>query len=106
MLGQVLSGQPLPSDATSDRSSLAMSGNNLQEQITGLNTLFGSTPVIYNNELRGYTMDPTPADESMLGYVNPQTILREDKSGNTQFNYALQRQYNDCLLYTSPSPRD
>jgi len=95
VLGQVLSGQPLPSDATSDRSSLAMSGNNLQEQITGLNTLFGSTPVIYNNELRGYTMDPTPADESMLGYVNPQTILREDKSGNTQFNYALQRQYND-----------
>jgi len=95
VLGQVLSGYAIPHNPTSNRPSIALSGNNMSEQILGLNTLFGSQPVIYNNELKGYIMDPTPADESMVGYKDPYTVLREDKSGNTRSAYGLQRQYND-----------
>lgn len=95
VLGQVLSGYAIPHNPTSNRPSIALSGNNMSEQILGLNTLFGSQPVIYNNELKGYIMDPTPADESMLGYKDPYTVLREDTRGNTISNYGLQRQYND-----------
>jgi hypothetical protein len=95
VLGQVLSGQPLNYDPTSNRTSYALSGDNLNQDIKGLNTLFGSTPVFYNNQLKGYTIDPTPVNESDVGYVNPQTILREDTKGSTKYNYALQRQYND-----------
>lgn len=95
VLGQVLSGQPLNYDPTNNRTSLALSGDNLNQDIKGLNTLFGSTPVFYNNQLKGYIIDPTPASESDVGYVNPQTILREDTKGSTKYNYALQRQYND-----------
>lgn len=95
VLGQVLSGYAIPHNPTSNRPSIALSGNGIPEQISGLNTLFGSQPVIYNNELKGYIMDPTPADESMLGYKDPYTVLREDTGGNTISNYGLQRQYND-----------
>lgn len=95
VLGQVLSGYAIPHNPTSNRPSIALSGNGIPEQISGLNTLFGSQPIIYNNELKGYMMDPTPADESMLGYKDPYTVLREDKSGNTRSAYGLQRQYND-----------
>ncbi len=95
VLGQVLSGKPIPYDATSNRPSIALSGNGIPEQISGLNTLFGSQPIIYNNELKGYMMDPTPADESMLGYKDPYTVLRKDTRGNTRSKYGLQRQYND-----------
>lgn len=95
VLGQVLSGYAIPHNPTSNRPSVALSGNGIPEQISGLNTLFGSQPVIYNNELKGYMMDPTPADESMLGYKDPYTVLREDTRGNTISNYGLQRQYND-----------
>lgn len=95
VLGQVLSGYAIPHNPTSNRPSIALSGNNMSEQILGLNTLFGSQPVIYNNELKGYIMDPTPADESMVGYKDPYTVLREDTQGNTISNYGLQRQYND-----------
>lgn len=95
VLGQVLSGKPLNYDPTRNRTSFALSGDNLNQDIKGLNTLFGSTPVFYNNQLKGYTIDPTPANESDVGYVNPQTILRKDTEGSTKYNYALQRQYND-----------
>lgn len=95
VLGQVLSGYAIPHNPTSNRPSIALSGNGIPEQILGLNTLFGSQPVIYNNELKGYIMDPTPADESMVGYKDPYTVLREDTSGNTRSAYGLQRQYND-----------
>ena len=95
VLGQVLSGYAIPHNPTSNRPSIALSGNGIPEQISGLNTLFGSQPVIYNNELKGYMMDPTPADESMLGYKDPYTVLREDTRGNTRSAYGLQRQYND-----------
>lgn len=95
VLGQVLSGKPLNYDPTHNRTSYALSGDNLNQEIKGLNTLFGSTPVIYNNELKGYMIDPTSANESDVGYVNPQTIVRSDNEGSTKYNYGLQRQYND-----------
>jgi len=95
VLGQLLSGKPIPMDATANRTSLALSGDNLNQNITGLQSLFGSTPLIYNNKLAGYKIDPTPATEDMYGYVNPLTVSRQDLKGNTKFNYGLQRDYND-----------
>jgi len=95
VLGQLLGGSPIPVDATSNRSSLALSGDGLDQGVTGLQTLFGSTPLIYNNKLAGYKMDPTPATEDMLGYVNPLAVNRQDSGGNTMFNYALQREYQN-----------
>ena len=35
-------------------------GNNEDETIKGLNTLFGSTPLIINNKVVGYKVDATP----------------------------------------------
>lgn len=95
VLGQVLSGKPIPYDATSNSSSVAMSGDNLNQSIKGLQSLFGSTPLIYNNKVMGYKMDPTPASKDMLGYVDPYTVRRDDTKGSTQSSYGLQRQYND-----------
>lgn len=95
VLGQLLNGNPIPIDATSNRSSLALSGDNINQSIKGLQSLYGSTPLIYNGKLAGYKMDPTPATEDMLGYVNPLAVNRQDNSGNTRFNYALQREYQD-----------
>jgi len=95
VLGQVLNGKPIPYDPTKNRSSWAMSGDNLNQSITGLQSLFGSTPLIYNNKVMGYKMDPTPASKDMLGYVDPYTVLRIDAKGSTRSRYGLQRQYND-----------
>lgn len=95
VLGQVLSGKPIPYDATSNSSSVAMSGDNLNQSIKGLQSLFGSTPLIYNNKVMGYKMDPTPASKDMLGYVDPYTVRRDDTKGSIQSSYGLQRQYND-----------
>jgi len=95
VLGQVLNGKPIPYDATTNRSSMAMSGDNQNQSIKGLQSLFGSTPLIYNNKVMGYKMDPTPATQDTLGYVDPYTVRRSDTKGSTQFSYGLQRQYND-----------
>ena len=95
VLGQVLNGKPIPYDATTNRSSMAMSGDNQNQSIKGLQSLFGSTPLIYNNKVMGYKMDPTPATQDTLGYVDPYTVRRSDTKGSTQSSYGLQRQYND-----------
>jgi hypothetical protein len=95
VLGQLLNGKLIPYDPTTNRSSWAMSGDNLNQSITGLQSLFGSTPLIYNNKVMGYKMDPTPASKDMLGYVDPYTVLRSDAKGSTRSSYGLQRQYND-----------
>ena len=95
VLGQVLNGKPIPRDPTTNRPSMAMSGDNENQSIKGLQSLFGSTPLIYNNKVMGYKMDPTPASKDMLGYVDPYTVLRSDAKGSTRSSYGLQRQYND-----------
>lgn len=95
VLGQLLNNKPIPFDATQNRSSMALSGDNQNDSVKGLQSLFGSTPLIYNNKVMGYKMDPTPASKDMLGYVDPYTVRREDKGGSTQSSYGLQRQYND-----------
>lgn len=95
VLGQLLNNKPISGDPTVNRSSMALSGDNQNDSIKGLQSLFGSTPLIYNNKVMGYKMDPTPASKDMLGYVDPYTVRREDTKGSTQSSYGLQRQYND-----------
>ena len=41
LLSALAISKPIPYDATSNRPSIALSGNGIPEQISGLNTLFG-----------------------------------------------------------------
>ncbi|MBK8117445.1 MAG: hypothetical protein IPK44_24470 [Candidatus Accumulibacter sp.] len=70
-------------------------GNNKDETITGLNTLFGSTPLILNNKVAGYKFDTTPASDAVAGYQNPNMVSVSDNEGSTRYNYSLLRDYND-----------
>ena len=92
VLGQLLNRQTLPQNSgrTYD-----LPGNNADEQIKGLDTLFGSTPLINNGKVLGYKFDPTPLDSSVLGYQNPNLLTRIDNRGSTRFNQSLAREYND-----------
>ena len=92
VLGQLLNRQTLPQNIgrTYD-----LPGNNADEQIKGLDTLFGSTPLINNGKVLGYKFDPTPIDESIFGYTSPNSVERKDTQGHTRFNQSLAREYND-----------
>lgn len=92
VLGQLLNGQALPQNSgrTYD-----LPGNNAYESIKGLDTLFGSTPLIANGKVAGYKFDPTPIDENILGFNNANQLTRTDNSGATRFNQSLLREYND-----------
>ena len=92
VLGQLLNNKPIP-HATN--LTYGLPGNNTDEQIKGLNTLFGSTPLINNGKVAGYKFDPTPIDESIFGYTSPNSIERKDTRGHTRFNQSLAREYND-----------
>ncbi len=65
------------------------------ENITGLNTLYGSNPLIWNDKLLGYQMDMAPAKPGDYGYTNPNTLHTEDLSGKHQSSATLQRIYNN-----------
>ena len=75
--------------------------NKATESITGLNTLFGSSPLIWDGKLLGYSMDPTPSDKSILGYQNPYSAARLDKEGRTQSAAGLSRLYQNPELWKS-----
>ena len=92
VLGQLLNNKPLPH---STNLTYGLPGNNIDEQIKGLNTLFGSTPLINNGKVAGYRFDPTPVDESIFGYTSPNSVERKDTQGHTRFNQSLAREYND-----------
>jgi len=57
--------------------SKSLGGNNLADPVSGLNTLYGSKPIIYDGQLLGYnqqgTVDPI---------INQWDILNTSKSGN------------------------
>lgn len=92
VLGQLLNNKPPPYNTNL---TYGLPGNNIDEQIKGLNTLFGSTPLINNGKVAGYRFDPTPIDESIFGYTSPNSIERKDTRGSTRFNQSLAREYND-----------
>ena len=92
VLGQLLNNKPPPYNTNL---TYGLPGNNIDEQIKGLNTLFGSTPLINNGKVAGYKFDPTPIDESIFGYTSPNSIERKDTRGSTRFNQSLAREYND-----------
>ena len=92
VLGQLLNNKPPPYNTNL---TYGLPGNNIDEQIKGLNTLFGSTPLINNGKVAGYRFDPTPVDESIFGYTSPNSIERKDTQGSTRFNQSLAREYND-----------
>lgn len=92
ILGQLLNNK-LPSYKTTSQRSFM--GNNEDESIKGLNTLFGSTPLILNNKVAGYKFDSTPASDAFAGYQNPNMVSVSDDKGSTKYNYSLLRDYND-----------
>ncbi len=97
VLGQLLNGGGL----TQNQGRVYdLPGNNTDESIKGLNTLFGSTPLINTGKVVGYKFDPTPVDESILGYTSPNSIERKDTRGHTRFNQSLAREYNDLDSWT------
>lgn len=57
VLGQALTGNPRSSNTL-----YSLPHNNMSENITGRNALFGSTPIINNGKMIGYTLDPGPGE--------------------------------------------
>lgn len=57
LLGQQLTGHPGTTDTM-----YSMPHNGMSENITGRNALFGSTPIINNGKMLGYTLDPGPGE--------------------------------------------
>ena len=91
ILGQLLNGKPF----TQNNSTRYLPGNNQEESIKGLNTLFGSIPLINNGKVAGYKFDTTPIDNTILGYQHPNLVSRIDNEGSTRYNQSLLRDYND-----------
>jgi len=75
--------------------SSGQTGNNIPENISGLDTLYGSTPVLWNNSVLGYLMDLGPNESSQFGYTNPLVNQMIDKSGSTRSNYTYWRDLGD-----------
>lgn len=95
ILGQVLQGNLQYAGGFGD-SYRHMPGDNQAQNISGLNTLFDSQPLIHNDKLLGYKLDlgPNANDGSqghLAGYQNPFHISRQDPKGNTRSNYQLWR---------------
>lgn len=103
ILGQVMEGN-LQHASGFGQSYRHMPGDNRSQSISGLNTLFDSTPLIHNNQLLGYKIDlgPNANDGSqghLAGYKNPFHISRQDPKGNTRSNYQLWRDIGDTAAW-------
>lgn len=61
--------------------------------IKGLNTLYGSTPVISNNKVVGYKLPINLMHEGDFGYVDPLHSHLADTHGSTQWYKDLGRDY-------------
>lgn len=99
ILGQVMNGD-LRYASGFGNSYRHMPGNNKSERLSGLQTLFDSSPLIHNDKVLGYMMDlgPNANDGSqghLAGYQSPFSISRTDPKGNTRSNYALWRDIGD-----------
>lgn len=86
-LGQILSGRtPMWTALKGGGVERMYSQDNLTQSISGLNTLYGSTPLIWDNKLLGYKMDLNPNNAAGdWGYKGDTPYLsRVDRSGKTQ----------------------
>lgn len=70
-------------------------GNNANESITGANTLFGSTPILFGDKLLGYNMDLSPGKPGDSGYQNPYYSQLKLDTKNKKYNMQLYRELND-----------
>lgn len=91
ILSQLMSGTGGMSNFTSGNRYVPT--DNINQTISGLNTLYGSTPLLWNNKLVGYGMDITPLTGSESGYVNPNLLQRIDNKGSVRSSATLAREY-------------
>ena len=98
-LGQLLTQGGITGDFNTPH---AIGGNNINDQITGLNTLYGSTPLIANGKVVGYKQNGqiTPLSDSWNQQNTESTKsswLKAGKTTNTwDVGYAgMGRQYNN-----------
>lgn len=59
--------------------------------VSGLNALFNSKPLIWDNKLLGYGVDTAAAKSGDYGYANPYTLQTIDSNGGTRSQSYLQR---------------
>jgi hypothetical protein len=103
LLGQMLSGsQPGSYGAWNDVSRGGLnrfySTNDRPETISGLNTLYGSNPLIFNDKLLGYKMNLNPNDAvGDWGYqgADKMGLSRLDRNGKTQSASSIWRELNN-----------
>ena len=95
VLGQMITrGTPIPRiDYTSPRYSAQVASGGMDESIKGLNTLYGSTPLIANNKIMGYKVNPVVTTGNEFGYEAPNYIKRSDTHGSTKSEDSLLRSY-------------
>eukprot|EP01102_Stenamoeba_stenopodia_P010399 TRINITY_DN3127_c0_g2_i1.p1 TRINITY_DN3127_c0_g2~~TRINITY_DN3127_c0_g2_i1.p1 ORF type:complete len:310 (-),score=104.87 TRINITY_DN3127_c0_g2_i1:11-940(-) len=73
---------------------------------------FGNAPVVSLNPPPNFGGAPNDSNEPMNNFASTQEIVEdEDESGVTDYDeddefHPKQDEFFDCLLYTSPSPRD
>ena len=94
VLGELLAGRNISTFA-SDYGGRNYVGTPETEQIRGLQSLYGSTPVLSNGQLSGYKMNLGPGTADSAGYVDPFTMLKQDTSGSSRSGAYLRREIQD-----------
>lgn len=107
VLGNLLQGRPLTAiNAGSWKDSRGYPGDSISgDLIKGLNTLYGSTPVLRDGQLSGYKLNLAPAKETDYGYVDPVSVRKTDNSGSTRSDAYLQREIQDLDTWKTLAQR-
>jgi len=95
IIGNLLQGQPISMFNGANEGGRGFLGDAETEQIRGLNSLFGSSPVLKDGQFKGYKMNLGPLTSDVKGYVNPFTARKQDLSGDTQSDSYLYRDINE-----------
>lgn len=103
LLGQMLSGSKPTGygswgDVSKSGHNRFYSTNDRPESISGLNTLYGSSPLLFNDKLLGYKMNLNPNDATGdWGYQGPDKmgLSRLDRNGKTQSASSIWRELNN-----------
>ncbi len=91
-LGQLLNGKQFAADPTSWRD---FSNDKATQNVTGLNTLFGTTPLLLNDKLLAYKFGSLDqlAKPGDYGYQNDSSVGLVDNHGSTRSAAQLYRDY-------------